>query len=159
MTIALCPGTYDPITNGHLDVIRRASSLFDRVYVVIAYNATKKTMFTLEQRERFCVAACADMQNVTVLTHDGLLVDLAKQLHATVLVKGLRNATDFEYEYPMQYFNHEMNSSLETVFLASSPQYLPVSSTLIRELLQWNRDVSPYVPPVVADLLEKEERK
>lgn len=156
MKRALTPGTFDPITSGHLDVIARASQLVDEVVVAVADSQKKGPLFTLEERVELVRQATAHLSNVRVEPFKGLLVDFAKELDATVVVKGLRAITDFEYEFQMTAMNYQLSPQLETLFIMSPPQYMYLSSSIVREIAQMGGDVEQFVPACVnAALKEK----
>lgn len=156
MKRALTPGTFDPITSGHLDVIARASQLMDEVIVAVADSQKKGPLFTLEERVELVRQATAHLLNVRVEPFKGLLVDFAKELDATVVVKGLRAITDFEYEFQMTAMNYQLSPELETVFIMSPPQYMYLSSSIVREIAEMGGDVEQFVPACVnAALKEK----
>jgi len=150
---AVCPGSFDPVTLGHLDVITRAAELFDEVIVAVGANPGKNTgLFTVPERVELLREACAGLARVRVDTFSGLLVDYCASVDAGVVVKGLRSPTDYGYELPMADLNRRM-AGLETVFLASGPQWTSVSSSLVRDIARFGGDVSEFVPqPVVAAL-------
>lgn len=150
MKRALTPGTFDPITCGHLDVIARASQLMDEIIVAVAASPKKRPLFSLEERTEFVRQATAHLPNVRVEAFDGLLVDFAREMDATVVVKGLRAITDFEYEFQMTAINYQLDSALETVFIMSPPQYMYLSSSIVRELAELHGDFASFVPPCVA---------
>lgn len=154
MKRALTPGTFDPITSGHLDVIARASQLMDEVIVAVADSQKKGPLFTLEERVELVRQATAHLPNVRAVPFRGLLVDLAKELDATVVVKGLRAITDFEYEFQMTALNYQLNQELETLFIMSPPQYMYLSSSIVREIASLHGDVNGFVPPCVKGALE-----
>lgn len=157
-TTAVCPGTFDPITWGHVDVVRRAAGLFGRVVVAVGSNSTKQTMFTLDERLDLTRRVLADVDGVTVDPIDGLLVDFCRGHEASVVVKGLRFASDFDYELQMAHLNEHVGG-VETVFLPASPQFGTLSSTMMRQFARFGADVSAYVPPLVNEaLLEKSRR-
>ena len=153
MKRALTPGTFDPITSGHLDVIARASQLMDEVIVAVADSQKKGPLFTLEERVELVRQATAHLSNVRVEPFRGLLVDLAKELDATVVVKGLRAITDFEYEFQMTAMNYQLSPQLETLFIMSPPQYMYLSSSIVREIASMGSDVSTLVPANVNERL------
>ncbi len=155
MKLALTPGTFDPVTNGHLDVIARAAQLVDEVVVAVAASPKKKPLFSLEERTELAREATAHLPNVSVESFDGLLVDFARERGATVLVKGLRAITDFEYEFQMAALNYHLDSNLETAFIMSPPEYMYLSSSVVREIASLHGDVSEFVPKCVRDALER----
>ena len=154
---ALCPGTFDPVTNGHLDIIGRASQTFESVVVGTLENPSKQPMFSLEERVAMLKEACSGMPNVTVVSFRGLLVDFAKSQGDAAIVKGLRAVSDYEYEIQMAQMNHRL-ASVETLFMPTSPKWSFLSSSLVKEVAQLGGDVSALVPPHVgaalADRLE-----
>lgn len=155
MKRALTPGTFDPITSGHLDVIARASQLVDEVVVAVADSQKKGPLFTLEERVELVRQATAHLPNVHVEPFKGLLVDFAKELDATVVVKGLRAITDFEYEFQMTAMNYQLSPQLETLFIMSPPQYMYLSSSIVREISKMGGDIQQFVPPCVYEALKK----
>ena len=155
MKRALTPGTFDPITSGHLDVIARASQLVDEVVVAVADSQKKGPLFTLEERVELVRQATAHLSNVRVEPFKGLLVDFAKELGATVVVKGLRAITDFEYEFQMTAMNYQLSPQLETLFIMSPPQYMYLSSSIVREISKMGGDIQQFVPPCVYEALKK----
>lgn len=160
MRLAICPGSFDPVTNGHLDVIQRAASLFDRVVVLVAINSEKKPLFTAEERCDLLRRVTADMPNVEVATNDGLLADYARQKGAAAIVKGLRAMSDFEYEFQMALTNRKLYGGVETVFLTTTAEHMYLSSSLVKEVARLGGDISEFVPSaIVQDILDKMERK
>ena len=153
MKRALTPGTFDPITYGHLDVISRAAALMDEVVVGVAASPTKNPLFTLEERTELAREATAGLSNVRVEPFDGLLVDFARDIEAQAVVKGLRAVTDFEYEFQMAALNYKLSHQLETVFIMSPPEYMYLSSSIVRELARLRCPVDEFVPPCVAKAL------
>jgi pantetheine-phosphate adenylyltransferase len=149
---AVCPGTFDPVTNGHLDIVRRAATLFDEVVVAVGTNVSKSRLFTPDERIEMMRQACADLANVSVEGFTGLVTTFCAEHDVVAIVKGLRAASDFDYELQMA----QMNSSLtgvETVFLPASPERGFVSSSLVKEVAGFGGDVSPFVPAFVLDAL------
>ncbi|MEX1274723.1 MAG: pantetheine-phosphate adenylyltransferase [Bacteroidota bacterium] len=160
MKIAIYPGTFDPITNGHLDILERAVRLFDRVIITVAKNPSKKPLFDQEERYTLIRAAVKRYSNVEVDTFDGLLVEYAKKKHATALVRGLRAISDFEYELQMALMNRKLDSTLETVFLMPNEKYTYLNSSIVREIARLGGDVSGFVPDVALKaLLRKLQKK
>ncbi len=155
MTTALTPGTFDPITCGHLDIINRASTLMDEVIVAVAESTPKNTLFTIEERTDLARKATAHLPNVRVESFDGLLVDFARKMGVSVVVKGLRAITDFEYEFQMNAINQQLDYRLETTFIMSPPEYMYLSSSIVRELAALGGDVSKFVTPEVAEALAR----
>ena len=153
MKRAVTPGTFDPITYGHLDIITRAAQLVDEIVVAVAASPSKMPLFSLEERADLARQATSHLKNVRVEPFDGLLVDFARKQDAQVLVKGLRAITDFEYEFQMAALNYQLANELETVFIMSPPQYMYLSSSIVRELARLQSSVDKFVPPCVADAL------
>lgn len=153
--IAVCPGSFDPITNGHLDIIARGSRIFDKVYVCILNNARKKNLFTVEERLELIKEATKDYDNVIVDTYNGLLVDYCKKVNAHVILRGLRAVSDFEYEMVITSMNRKLDDGIETFFMLTRNEYSFISSSIVKEVAQFNGDVSNLVPPVVAHALKK----
>ena len=152
---AVCPGSYDPVTNGHLDIITRASAVFERVVVGVVNNPIRKdrTLFTAEERKQFIEGATASLENVEVQTFSNLLVELARELEATAIVKGLRAISDFEYEFEMAQLNRKLDPSMESIYMIASPQYSFLSSTGVKEMATFKGDVSDLVPAAVASAM------
>ena len=152
--IALCPGTFDPVTNGHIDIIQRASRGFERVVVAVLENPAKTPLFGTEHRVAMLKEAVSDMENVEVDSFSGLLVDYASSRGIRIIVKGIRAVTDFDFELQMAQMNHRM-TGVETFFVPTSPQWSYLSSSLIKEVVRFGGDVSGLVPAVVKDRLEE----
>ena len=156
MQTAICPGSFDPITKGHLDVIKRASRLFDRVVVCVVYNANKRSTFTLEERMEHIRRVTEKYGNVDVDCWDGLLVNYADRFENPVVVRGLRAVSDFEYEFMMALTNKKMNSRVETIFLAADEKYTYLSSSTVKEIAHYGGDISGFVPAaILADVQER----
>ncbi len=155
MKRALTPGTFDPITSGHLDIITRAAQLFDEVIVSVAASAGKNPLFALGERTALAREVTAHLPNVRVEPFSGMLVDFARQMDAQVVIKGLRAITDFEYEFQMAALNEQLDRGIETMFIMSPPQYMYLSSSVVREIASLHGDVDLFVPPVVADALRR----
>ena len=154
MKRALTPGTFDPITVGHLDVITRAAQLVDEVVVAVAVSAKKRPLLSLDERVALAREATAHLPNVTVEPFDELLVDFAHRMGAQAVVKGLRAITDFEYEFQMTALNYQLDQELETLFIMSTPQHMYLSSSIVRELASLHADFSQFVPPCVTPALQ-----
>ncbi|MCF2862816.1 Phosphopantetheine adenylyltransferase [Pseudoalteromonas sp. THAF3] len=152
---AIYPGTFDPLTNGHLDLIERAAKMFDQVIVAVAHNPNKKPCFSLEERVELAKQIVADLGNVTVIGFSGLLADLAKNHKANVLVRGIRAVSDFEYEFQLANMNRRLNPDLESVFLTPAEENSFISSTLVKEVALHGGDVSEFVVPQVAAALKE----
>jgi len=156
--IAVYPGTFDPITNGHHDLVRRAASIFQRVIVAIAANPNKAPMFPLETRVDLAQRVLHDLENVEVLGYSGLTVDFARAHKATVVVRGLRAVSDFEFEFQLANMNRHVAREIETVFLTPQEQFTFISSTLVREIAVLGGDVHEFVHPTVEAELKKHRR-
>ncbi len=150
---AIYPGTFDPVTDGHLDIIIRAAKIFDQIIVAVAMNEDKSPLFTVDERVALTKHVTADITNVKVIGFDTLLVDCAKQQGADVVLRGLRAVSDFEYEFQLAGMNRRLSPDLETVFLTPAEQYEFISSSMIREIAKLNGDVSEFVPDVVKQKL------
>jgi pantetheine-phosphate adenylyltransferase len=153
--IAICPGSYDPVTNGHLDIISRASRVFDRVVVGVVNQPVRKekTLFTAEERKAFLDEATADLDNVVVEVFANLLVEFARERGATAVVKGLRAISDFEYEFEMNQLNRKLAPEIESMYIFASAHYSFLSSTGVKEMATFGGDVGDLVPPPVAEAL------
>ena len=150
---ALVPGSFDPITNGHLDVIERASRMFEEVVVGVGKNRSKTPLFGLEERVALAEEATSHLDNVSVVPFDDLLVHFAHEINAQVVVKGLRAITDFEYEFQMTSANYQLDKEIETVFIMSPPQYMYLSSSIVREIASFRGNISTLVPYAVEKAL------
>ena len=157
MSIAICPGSFDPMTLGHLNIVRRTARLFDKVVVLVLYNAAKSSpMFTIDERVEMMRRVLSKFDNITVEAYGGLLAEYAKRFEKPVIVKGLRAGTDFENEFQMAQINKTINPCLETMFLTSSQKYTFLSSSVVRELAGYGADLSEFVPrEIIADVLAK----
>ena len=149
MSTAVFPGSFDPVTTGHVDLIRRASRMFDRLVVGVLVNSAKQPLFSKEERVAMLREITADQDNIEVSSFEGLLVDFVKEQHADAIVRGLRTPGDFEYELPLAQANHKLSVQADTIFLASAPEYSYISSSAVRELLRYQADISNYVPETV----------
>lgn len=154
MKRAIYPGTFDPITNGHLDIIKRASAMFDEIIVAVARSESKKPMFTLEQRIEMVESATRALPNIKVVGFHSLLIDLSDDLEANIIIRGLRAVSDFEYELQMGYANASLKKELETVYLMPSLEYAFVSSSVVRSILEFDGEVAHLVPDEVFQLIK-----
>lgn len=152
MKIAICPGSFDPVTLGHIDVIQRATMIFDKVVVVVMKNSAKdNSMFTIDERVDFLKKSTAHIKNVEVDTFEGLLVDYAKHCGAIAVVKGLRAVSDFDYEFQQSLTNKRINPDVETVFLTASAENMFLSSSIVKEVCRLGGDISSFVPEIIHD--------
>ncbi len=154
MTTAVFPGSFDPPTYGHLNIIERASRLFDRIDVVVSVNMNKSNLFTPEERHAMLKALTEPYQNVTVHLCDTLIVEYAKKIGANVLLRGVRNMNDFAYEFDLSLMNHNLNPMIETLFIPTEQRYVIIKSSAIKELAAFGGDISNMVPPVVAEAMK-----
>ena len=155
MSIAICPGSFDPITLGHLNIIRRTARIFDRVVVCVMHNANKPNpMFTVEEKVDMVTRAVSRYENVSVDTFDGLLAEYARRYEGAVIVKGLRAASDFEYEFQMNLINKKINPALETMFLTASEKYTFLSSSVVREMAMFGADLNGLVPNEIIEEIQ-----
>ena len=153
--IALFAGSFDPVTMGHADIIRRASEVFDKVYVTVFVNSVKQPMFTVRQRREMLEIACAGLDNVVTDSYDGLLVDYAEEKGVSVIVRGIRNANDLSYEFELAEVYRNLNPDLDTFLIPSKPEFVNINATIIREMLKYGKSIEPYVLPEVAEYIEK----
>jgi pantetheine-phosphate adenylyltransferase len=158
---AICPGTFDPVTNGHLDIIERASAIFDELVVGVALSPDKGRgpLFTVDERVGFIRHACVHLPNVSVRPFDSLLVDLARESDARVIIKGLRAVTDFEREFQMAQLNYRLDDDIETMFIMSIPEYMYLSSSAVKEIAAFGGNVRGLVPDQVSDQLQERLRQ
>lgn len=147
--LALYPGSFDPFTFGHLDILERASRIFDEVVVTIARNSSKKGLFSTDERKDLVLACTSHLSNISVAIFDGLLVDYAKERGAIALVRGLRQVSDFDYEFRMAFANRRLAADVETVFFMTSEEYALISASIVREIHHHGGDISSFVPPPV----------
>ena len=154
MKIGVYPGTFDPITNGHLDIIKRAHQLFDKLYIVLPVNMSKSALFTTEERVELIKEVLKDLNDIEVVSTDKLTVDFASSVNATAMVRGLRMVSDFDYELQLATINKKLNSQIETVFIMSSHEYSFLSSSAVKEIAKFGGDVSSFVPDVVNTALK-----
>jgi len=152
---AVYPGTFDPVTRGHEDLVRRAARLFDHVVLAVADSRAKRPFFSLEERVEMARTVLADCGNVTVLGFSGLLMDFMRQQHARIILRGLRAVSDFEYEFQMAGMNRQLYPDVETVFLTPAEQYMFISATMVREIATLGGDVAPFVNPAVLDRISR----
>ena len=155
MVKAIYPGTFDPITHGHTDLLRRASGLFEEVVVAVAVNAGKQPVCTVDERLQLAKQVLSDLHNVSVVTFDNLLVEFAKQQEASVVLRGLRAVSDFEYEFQLAGMNRKLAPDIETMFLTPAEKYTFISSSLVREVASLGGDVSEFVHPLVSAALKQ----
>ncbi|RPI70042.1 MAG: pantetheine-phosphate adenylyltransferase [Ignavibacteriales bacterium] len=149
MRKVIYPGTFDPVTYGHIDIIKRAIDLFDAVAVTVAINPTKEPLFTVKERVDMLKESLKEYQHITVESFDGLVVDYAKKVNATGIIRGLRAISDFEYEFQMALMNRKLASNIATIFLMPHEKYTYLNSSIVRNLASLKSDVSDFVPPVV----------
>ena len=154
-TVALLPGSYDPVTVGHVDVIQRAARVFDRVVVAVMNNDSKSYLYDMSARAKMVELACAQLPGVQVVTSEGLLIDLFDRVGADVIVKGIRNEADVAYEQEQALWNRRHNERAETLYLPADPRYGEISSTLVRERLGEGQSIDDLVPPAVADYIKE----
>jgi pantetheine-phosphate adenylyltransferase len=155
MRTAIYPGSFDPLTNGHLDVVQRAAKLFDRVVVAVAQNDGKHPLFTLAERVALVKAAVAHLPNVEADSFDGLLVDYVASRQATAIVRGLRAVSDFEFEFQLALMNRKLDENIETIFMMPKDTYTFLSSRIVKEIARLGGDVGQFVPPNVQEALKK----
>jgi len=148
---AIYPGTFDPITNGHLDIIKRASSMFDEIIVAVANNKSKKSMFDLNSRLEMVQIAIKDLDNVTAKPFNSLLVDFAKKENSKIIIRGLRAVSDFEYELQMSYANQSLDNKIDTIFLMPTLNNAFISSSIVRNILSYNGNIDHLVPKEIAN--------
>lgn len=149
MKICVFPGSFDPITAGHVDIVHRALPLFDKVIIAIGLNSQKKSLFTLEQRQQWILDVFANDPKVEIDTFEKLTADFCKKVNAKWILRGLRNASDFDYEKTISQLNFIVGDGVETMFLISQPQFSHISSTIVREIIKGEGDASPFLPPQI----------
>ncbi|GGJ54974.1 pantetheine-phosphate adenylyltransferase [Anoxybacillus voinovskiensis] len=154
-SIAVCPGSFDPVTYGHLDIIRRGAKVFDQVYVAVLKNSSKKPLFSVEERMELLKEVVKPFPNVVVESFNGLLVDYARSKNATTILRGLRAVSDFEYEMQITSMNRVLDENIETFFMMTNSQYAFLSSSIVKEVAKYNGNISDLVPPIVEEALRK----
>ncbi|MEH7122979.1 pantetheine-phosphate adenylyltransferase [Bacillus sp. JJ1532] len=152
--IAVCPGSFDPITYGHLDIIKRGAKVFDQIHVVVLNNSSKNPLFTVDERLKLIKEVTKEIPNVTVSAFQGLLVDYANMVNASAIIRGLRAVSDFEYEMQITSMNRVLNDKIETFFIMTNNQYSFLSSSIVKEVAKYNGKVSELVPPAVEEALK-----
>ena len=155
MKIAICPGSFDPVTKGHVDILERSSKLFDKVIAVVLVNPTKTPTFTTEERVDLIKRVTTHIPNVEVDSYTGLVADYAQLKNAHTLIKGLRAVTDFEYEFQQALINKKLNPELETLFMVTNQEYMYLSSTLVRQIAEFGGDIDMFVPEEIKDILKE----
>jgi len=153
MTIAIYPGSFDPITNGHIDILKSGSEIFEKVIIAVSYNSDKQGFLPIDTRVELIKKSVSQLKNVEVDSFEGLTVEYAKSKNADVLLRGLRTSFDFEYELQLSQVNNALNNDLKTVLLITKPEYSFISSSMVREILRNNGDISNFVPKAVNDYL------
>lgn len=154
MKIAVYPGSFDPVTNGHLDIIRRAAQIFDKVIVAVSVNSQKKPLFTIEERMKLLKFVTKEIAHVEVSTFNGLLANFVEENHAKVIIKGLRAVSDFEYEFQMALMNKKLNPETETLFMMTSQEYSYLSSNIVKEVGQLGGSLEGLVPLEIVDVIK-----
>ncbi|KHD84692.1 pantetheine-phosphate adenylyltransferase [Heyndrickxia ginsengihumi] len=152
--IAICPGSFDPITYGHLDIIKRGAKVFDKVYVAVLNNSAKQPLFNVEERKSLIAQVTKDIPNVEVDSFQGLLMDYAKSKHANAIIRGLRAISDFEYELQLTSMNRVLNDQIETFFIMTNNQYSFLSSSIVKEIAKYHGPISELVPKEVEEALQ-----
>jgi pantetheine-phosphate adenylyltransferase len=155
MKIAICPGSFDPATNGHIDIIKRSGALFDKVIVAVLNNPNKKPLFSVEERVELLRKTCSSIENVEIDSFSGLLIEYAKSRNANAIVKGLRAVSDFEYELQMALMNKKLYPEIETVFMMTSSRYSYLSSSIIKEVAQFGGCIKGLVPEIVEEEIHR----
>ena len=158
-TIAIYPGSFDPITNGHVDLIHRACKLFDKVIIAITQNTNKDSFLSIDQRVKAVETAIEPLTNTRVLSFDSLLVDFAREHNAQIIIRGLRAVSDFDYEFQLSGMNKRLNPAIETLFMTPSEEFANISSSLVREILSLGGDISKFVPESVQTILLRSSAK
>jgi pantetheine-phosphate adenylyltransferase len=146
MKIALFPGSFDPVTKAHVDIVKRSVDLFDKVYIGIGINSGKEGFLSIEKREQMLRAVFADEDRIHIIAYEGLTVDFCKSINAAFMIRGIRTVSDFEYEKAIAQMNHALAPDIESIFIVSKPGYSSISSTIVREIMKYNGDVSQFIP-------------
>ncbi len=155
MKIAVYPGTFDPITYGHIDVLTKAAKIFDKVILAVASYTGKNTLFSLEKRYELCCLSTREIKNIEVESFDGLVVDYAQSKNASAMIRGLRAVSDFEYELSLTLMNKKLNNDIETMFFVPDSKYLYLSSTMIRQIVSLGGNTKEFIPPCVENALKQ----
>jgi pantetheine-phosphate adenylyltransferase len=153
MKIALFPGSFDPVTKAHVDIVKRSASLFDKVYIGIGVNSTKKGLLSVETREQMLRAVFQHDPKIHVVAYEGLTVEFCKSIGAAYMIRGIRTVSDFEYEKAIAQMNHSLDPEIESIFIVSKPGYSSISSTIVREIMRYNGDVSQFIPKEALEYL------
>ena len=159
MKIAVYPGTFDPITNGHVDIIYRSAKLFDKIIVTVAVNTQKTPLFDLAERVEMIRQSLGNEEKIEVDQFNGLIAEYLKRVNASAMIRGLRAVSDFEYEFQMSLMNRKLNPDVETVFLTPAQEYIHLNSTIVKEVASFGGDVSEYVPDYVKAMLQEKYKK
>ena len=159
MKIAVYPGTFDPITNGHVDIIYRSAKLFDKIIVTVAVNTQKTPLFDLSERVEMIRQALVNEEKIEIDQFDGLIAEYLKRVNASAMIRGLRAVSDFEYEFQMSLMNRKLNPDVETVFLTPAQEYIHLNSTIVKEVASFGGDVSEYVPDYVRTKLQEKYKR
>jgi len=146
MKIALFPGSFDPVTKAHVDIVKRSVDLFDKVYIGIGTNTGKAGFLSIQKREQMLRAVFADEPRIHIIAYEGLTVDFCKSINASFMIRGIRTVSDFEYEKAIAQMNHSLAPDIESIFIVSKPGYSSISSTIVREIMKYNGDVSQFIP-------------
>jgi pantetheine-phosphate adenylyltransferase len=146
MKIALFPGSFDPVTKAHVDIVKRSVGLFDKVYIGIGANSTKPGFLSIETREKMLRAVFENEPKIHIIAYEGLTVNFCKSIGATYMIRGIRTVSDFEYEKAIAQMNHSLMPDIESIFIVSKPGYSSISSTIVREILRYNGDISQFIP-------------
>ncbi|KOO40759.1 pantetheine-phosphate adenylyltransferase [Priestia koreensis] len=152
-SVAICPGSFDPVTNGHLDIIKRGAKIFDTLYITVLNNSSKNPLFSVEERIALLQEVTKDMPNITIEASQGLLMEYAKKKNANCILRGLRAVSDFEYEMQITSVNRVLDESIETFFMMTNNQYSFLSSSIVKEVAKYGGNVSELVPPAVSEAL------